>query len=741
MKNMKSQRWIVSLVVAFGASLGLFTHTAAGGLAPLVVGSLFGTPSVVIHSPAHGEFVGPGTPFLVVTGEVFGVAYASAAVSVNGQTAVVKSDGTFTAVVLLSPATVFRRIEARVTELATGASGVDHVVVVRGDHAPRDALVDSAVFLRFMASGIDELDDYIDDLATTGIPKSYLSPGLLIPDYCAGNTWDGSDCVDVILRDPVTFAAFDVDVTPNDGGVLAGQGPDYGYTQVDVGFSGLYVPLLIDAQAGAPWDDDPYCSVDVYANGSIGGRYKMADQIGAPGTIDVSMQFPSVPTVKLSWYDVQVYGCGNAGADDLQKALIEASDEIAVAVSETIESHLYGSAAIESALEDALAAIHLASPIGNALGLDLRTGFRAIQEDDQGIDFLVRTSVEASPDSLVVPPLLEECFVRPVPDPKLGICFGGGLAGKQCSEDWQCASPLPSPCKFFTPKQLQPYDAALAISSTPLNQMLRAQVEEGGLTGTISEVDLGLGGGPAPITVAVAQLLIPGIAVLGLDPAQELEIQVRPTFAPVVDGRPGPHDEAFAIEIADLRLALVLRGQQPIELPDLGGIDLPFELIDPGLPGTSRVGVYPGIPSCPACFGRIEMGPTRGVEAKLFDDPYDPLHPPPDLVLLEMAVDLRAGLDFVLTSDDEIAPKIAAIEQSDVRFAVPVNPYGANEALLALLVVPQVPALLPSLVSDLEPFSLPTAGSGIALDVAEVAVIGDPEAGRHLVLYLNVDAD
>jgi len=91
----------------------------------------------------------------------------------------------------------------------------------------------------------------------------------------------------------------------------------------------------------------------------------------------------------------------------------------------------------------------------------------------------------------------------------------------------------------------QPYDVAVALSASTLNQMLRTRTTCGWLRTTLDSLDLG--GGPLPLTAGLLSFLIPELAAL---PAgTPLTISLEPRLAPVVTGEAGPSGEPLDLRV------------------------------------------------------------------------------------------------------------------------------------------------------------------------------------------------
>ncbi len=222
--------------------------------------------------------------------------------------------------------------------------------------------------------------------------------------------------------------------------------------------------------------------------------------------------------------------------------------------------------AIAGGIEQALAAVSIAGPIGAAIGVDLEAPFRDITIDDEGISFDVDSAITTLAPDPLAPPL------------------PGSLA----------LSDLPMPFGALTPVGSLPYGMALGLSSTAFNQLLASQIASGLLRSSITEFELVPGNGPEPIKVSLLRLLLPSISTAL---AQEfVEISIAPTLAPVMTGQAGPGGELIEMQVAGLRVVLDLPGRDfplldmVVDMPL--GVDLVF--------GEAGIGFELGFPAAEA---------------------------------------------------------------------------------------------------------------------------------------------
>ncbi len=147
-------------------------------------------------------------------------------------------------------------------------------------------------------------------------------------------------------------------------------------------------------------------------------------------------------------------------------------------------------------------------------------------------------------------PALDALYHRPQPLPLLGSVTPSGLL----------------------------YDAGGVISTTVLNQVLRAITACGLLQFDLTEIDLG--NGDMAITAGLLSAFLP--AFEQLEPIQPVQVTLRPTLAPIVSDVPGPDGELLDLRVAAYLMEVFIPGQTTPLLQaalDLrAGLDL---LLDP----------------------------------------------------------------------------------------------------------------------------------------------------------------
>jgi len=431
-----------------------------------------------------------------------------------------------------------------------GKSGTvlrDRVTVIAGDSIPDGELSPDAVALRIDEKGLEDLGP----LVTSGVS---LDPATLVPPY----TWVGEAMVSP--NPPPSISGFEVSTDP-----MLGPHPqtgDPGFVAGDITLYDLFFRLNIDVE---PCD----CRVNAQADTVlIEGDYGLEPLGADPERIDVS-QLAGVDvgfvnfrkTITCSWELCE--SIVDSAIGSLQAKL---STEIGNYLNEVDPDN---NTFIAAAVEDALGDVAIAGPAGEALGVDLEAPFSTIDEDDHGITLVSDAAVTASAPDPGAADLLASFHVDPVSPPSFGTLAPNG----------------------------QPYDLALAMSASALNQLLKAEVESGLLITSISEY----GGAaitldtvvPTPLGPKTLGEILPELAVLG---SRLLRFELYPTIAPIVTAEEGPAGELATLRLAHLFLTLVPVGDPSTTLLRVAadaeiGLDVDFSGGELGFPLGSPVNV------------------------------------------------------------------------------------------------------------------------------------------------------
>jgi hypothetical protein len=461
-----------------------------------------GPPQILITSPVNGTFSAAASV------EVAGILL----IRVNGVSVLpLGPHQIFSTTLTLAAGEIVHPIVAEVI----GRSGTvlrDRVTVIAGESIADGDLSPDAVALRIDEKGLEDLEPLVTsgvslDLATLVPPGTFVdSGGVLLVSYTA--TIDGSP--------PPSISGFEVSTDPMQGRV-AGH-----ITLFD-----LFVLVHIDGSVlGVPFT----CHITLSAaTVLVEGEYLLGPLLADPGRIDVSQD--GDVTATLGTFSEST-NCGSIpGVSDALEAIVNrvkgnTQDTLRTEIENSLNQvDADGNTPIAAAVEDPLGGVAIAGPVGQAIGVDLEALFFAIDEDPDGITLGSNAGATASlPDPGAVD-LPASFHVAPLFPPSFGPLAPNG----------------------------QPYDLAMAISASALNQLLKAEVESGLLITSVSKI------GPFVITPGLLTTLLPdqlwGFGVL--DPLEPLEFQLYPTIAPIVTAEIGPAGEFATIRMAHLLLTLV----------------------------------------------------------------------------------------------------------------------------------------------------------------------------------------
>ena len=453
----------------------------------------------------------------------------------------------FTAQVDLDPT----RIEQPILVEVIGESGTtlrDRIVVIFGSGLPDGDFSTQGIGLRLTDSGLDEVEPIVTDLVPLDLAELVPAGTVVEDNYCYQDSWFGCiGRVDVTVSGspPPSITDFSIDVDALSGRVAA-----------DVILSDLFFKLDVNSVSGIGFS----CDIEVTADTAlIQGDFELAPDPLDPEVVDVT-QLGGV-SLAFSTFNDSTNCAGFLGGiveffvglaiSDLQNDFVKPGlEDFLNAVDE------FGNTPVASSLETALTAVDITGPIGTALGVVLEAPLFAIQVDPQGITLESDARVIAlTPDPDAVD--LTESYTLELPAPVFSATTPSGAA----------------------------YDLGLFISVTAFNQLMQAETEAGLLLQSLNEFDFGLG--PQPITAATLALLLPEFGYL--DPTTALQLEVRPTTAPMITPDPGPGGEL--VELLLLQFEIKISPSVEPALTLLGGaVDVTLGIdIDYGPDGLSFV--------------------------------------------------------------------------------------------------------------------------------------------------------
>jgi hypothetical protein len=480
-------------------------------------------PGIQIVLPPHGTFETGAS--VMVAGVVVDIApEAIADVRVNGVSVMPLSGSAFSTTITLDPQAIVNPIVAEV--IGHGGSVLrDRVTVIAGASIADGDFSQDGLALRITESGLNELEPLVESMVDLDLAV-LVPPGTLIVDnFCYQDTVFG--CIGRV------DATIHGSPPPSAGGFALDVDPMTNFVAGDISLSDLFFRVRVNAVTGIGFT----CYIDVTASTTtILGDYALDPDAVDPSSVDVS-QLGGVGVSFSSFND-------STDCDGFLGFIVEAFIGLVIGdlqndfVKPGLEGFLNtvdgeGNTPIASAIETALDGIEIAGPIGAALGVNLETPLFDIFEDTGGVTLGSDARVTASS-----------------PDPSAVDL----TASYHVDQAFPTFGPL-------APNG-QPFELGICISASAFNQLLKAEVESGLLMTTITEFDFGQG--PVPITAGLLATLLPAFAIL--DPADLLQMDIRPTMAPFVTGDAGPLGELATLRLAHLEVSVVPTGDPTVVL-------------------------------------------------------------------------------------------------------------------------------------------------------------------------------
>ncbi len=488
-------------------------------------------PQLLIDSPTHGEFL-LGTS-ISVSGRAIGLG-TPVSFTVNGVAVPAFAGENWSVSIPANPADVFIPIEA-VFVVQGGAVKTERLTVVLADGVNSNFVLDGtasaqAAGLRIGDTGLGQIAPIVESLSGDAIDISSL---ILGQNPIAQGSFSG-----------ISYTANAVDAAIGGFGLVADATPSG--IAADVTVNDLFVE--IDLELGILGS----CTLEISTtNAVISGTYDLAPLASDPSFADVNLV--SAIGVSLGGFNSQFVSgaCNDPLIGDIVN-LIMGQNEIQDLVEDGFESSLGdpdGGGPLDSplaaAIEQALAGISIAGPVGDALVADVDAPISSISEDADGLTIVADMAITATAPAPGAPDL---------------------------PASYEIAETFPT-FGSTTPVGGLPYGMAFALSSSGLNQLLKAQIENGLLQESLTEFF------GQPITAGLLTLLfLPELSIVA--PGEAITIEIRPTLAPVFTGAPGPAGELAELKIAGLSVALVLASQQEdllvMDVAMDAGVDLAF---------------------------------------------------------------------------------------------------------------------------------------------------------------------
>jgi len=489
-------------------------------------GTCVGTagPEVTITSPSHNTFSSAGTQNVQGT-----IANAQPTQSVSVNQTLVSASGattTFSSVQSLPDAAYFHPLHpqsATVTVPGEGSFGADYVnkdrvMVIKGTGTPDAICLDtglpgcspSSVNLRINDSGLDKIEGIVTSLVPLDPAALFGNLPVQVAGYsCAQTNPIFGGCLASINRADLTaisFGSYGIALDSLASRVFGRVTINNVAVTVAVDGGGLLSDCTITVTASRAEVDDYYTLSAFPENTTVGDDYG----------IDVNEQLPANPIVTL--FDDNV----NANCGGLLAFIIEpiVEGQVRPLLTDGLVDFLSDpdgtgeqDAPIAGAVQDGLGGLSIAGPIGESLGVLLKTPVIDVFEDAAGLTVNNDSSVTLDPN-LPPPPANAPNFLasfRPTPEesPSFAATSPSGVA----------------------------YDLAITLGTSAFNQLLKALVEAGLFTLELAELDLGFGN--QPIDANLLSILIPEILYTNA-PTEPMVVRINPLSSPLLSGDVGP---------------------------------------------------------------------------------------------------------------------------------------------------------------------------------------------------------
>ncbi|MGH0037090.1 MAG: hypothetical protein ACQGVK_18850 [Myxococcota bacterium] len=471
---------------------------------------------IEIGSPALGDFLGGGG--LVVVGQVTGPEEEGVHLLVDGLALPTAGDGAFSTELAVEPDRPFRAVDLALRREDTGELFQRRrITTVVGEAGPADERVAGGIAIRLSDLALDTIASEF-----AAAVEAELDVETLIRE--SNPVASESEC---IVDTPLGCAAklkVEADI----------EKVDFAKLKVNADSRNDFLKLeviLKHLEIEYDTDGDIDCKGRIRTDKvTVPGDYLVAPDALKPWRLDVDL-VPDSLYVKLEGFDHEFTGgvCDAPIVDDVVEDLLGDIDDLLRDALEEVLDDPDGSGRKDSpvaeGVEDAIDYRSLWAPLGEALGVGVDTHLGAAVADRKGltIDF----------DLLVGEPALD---CEPGPD------LAAALRVPSVPIEWGELTPGG-----------QPYDLAVALSASALNQMMRARVACGWLRSSIDTLDLG--SGPVPLDAGLLAILVPDFAAIA--PDTPLTLELEPVLAPLVTGELGPAGELLDLWLSHWKVSVV----------------------------------------------------------------------------------------------------------------------------------------------------------------------------------------
>ena len=448
------------------------------------------------------------SPTQQITGTVeVGQGDSLTSVTVNGVTAAVDGEN-WTAGIPLDGTEILNAVVVEAT-FGTGQVIRERRTVVYGDgnHAsvlPEGQVLDQSVGLRINESSFTKLGPVIKQLTTIDLGAA-APPGTVLINKCMQQVIVCTLFVNARTAAAPTISDFDVALDSHAGN-----------TQAIVTLHDLHLDIDVAARVlGVPTNCDLVVDADRV---TIDGRYTLRPDPANPEILDVNL-VGTAPTVALTGVTHDFTG-GVCSLPLLEQIVNLILGDIQTLMHDGLVAQLDdpdGSGPVDSPIADAieggLANVHIAGPIGEALGLNLASVLQNVTADTQGLGFRASGSFTSSGPAPGAPNLTGSVGWGDNLGP-IGATSPGGSG----------------------------FDVAVGASASSFNQLLAGETERGLLNVDVSQID------GQPLTLRSLLDLIGAGGLVTQD--MPLVVELRPEVAPIVTTAPGP-----AGALGELRLS------------------------------------------------------------------------------------------------------------------------------------------------------------------------------------------
>jgi hypothetical protein len=482
----------------------------AAGVVALLLGFLAAAcgdplPILTVTAPIHGTFTTNSS--IAVTGSVTAVPVSDLELTVNGVVVPLNPDGSFSTTVAVSQSAVLNPVLLRAKKVSNNYTTIQRVMVIGGPAVADGMFSGNGIGMRINDTGLDQLQPTIQSLinGSFNIQSLILAANPIVSNYCVG-TLPFIGCIGHVDANATSVSytnpiGVDLDAIP-------------GATKVSVAVSNLRVNYHVSG----------FVSCDANIRDTIttvSGNYDQIPASPDPSNVDVNQQ--GNVGVNFTSFNNE-FTSGICDFPLIGSLIVAIIGDVQPLVQNGLITNLADpdgngplDAPIALAIQNTLAGLSIAGPIGASLGVALDAQFNNVAEDTAGLTYRI--------DSRITQPTLTP----------------------GSPDQFYSANPAETFPTFAatTPTTNLPYGLGLALSSGTFNQLLKSEIESGLLQLDLTEF-AGL-----PLTMGLVAGFVPDLA--SLDPYMPAIIRVRPTLAPFVTGQDGPGGE-----IGDLRVPAVI---------------------------------------------------------------------------------------------------------------------------------------------------------------------------------------